>query len=131
MLDGEKRDSKRKANGANPGASPATGKSIMLPMLKPKSSGSEGKKQDREYKGETAAAGSTAITDGLHKQSRTLKSKITTIEIKKPDGNVRWVTVGASSTAIAAGRHKPSPLARSKASEIEAKKQNVKGSGVR
>jgi membrane-bound lytic murein transglycosylase A len=56
VLDGEKQDSKREANGANPGASPANGKSIMLPALKPKSSGSEGKKQDGKYKGETVGA---------------------------------------------------------------------------
>jgi 3D (Asp-Asp-Asp) domain-containing protein len=132
-LDDEKHDGKHKANGA-------TGKSIVLPVLKPKGSAAEGKKpdgkgkdaKDKKDKGETVAASSTAIAAGLRKASPTAKSKTTADDVKKtegkkPEGKGKGETVAASSTAIAAGLHKPSSSPKSKAAEVDAKKQDGKG----
>jgi membrane-bound lytic murein transglycosylase A len=129
-----KDEGKGKTNSA--GAS-ATGKSIALPALKPKSAASEGKKQDAKGKdskdkGETVGASSSATAAGLRKPSPAAKSKIATddvkkADVKKPEAKGKGETVGASSTASAAGLHKPSPAAKSKTAEAEAKKQEGKG----
>ena len=54
-----------------------------LPVLKPKSSATEGKKQKRFDQLETVAANSSAITAGLHKSGPALKSKTSAIEARK------------------------------------------------
>jgi membrane-bound lytic murein transglycosylase A len=129
-----KDEGKGKTNSA--GAS-ATGKSIALPVLKPKNAAGEGKKQDAKGKdgkdkGETVGASSSATAAGLRKPSPAAKSKIATddvkkADVKKPEAKGKGETVGASSTASAAGLHKPSPAAKSKTAEAEAKKQEGKG----
>ena len=108
MLDGEKQDSKRKANGTNTGAS-ATGKSIVLPVLKPKSSATEGKKQNRFDQLETVAASSSAIAAGLHKSGPALKSKTSAIEARKQNGKGKAqsasgeIAVDGKAEAVASG----------------------------
>jgi hypothetical protein len=130
VLDGEKHDSKRKAIGAKAGAT-APGKVIVLPVLKPKNSATEGKRQNAEGskdgKDKGVAARSTAITAGLHDSSSVAKSTTFMAEIKKQDGKGKREIRGANSTATAAGLHKLSPSPKSKTAEIEAKKQDGKG----
>jgi membrane-bound lytic murein transglycosylase A len=131
-LDDEKHDGKGKAKSVG-----AAGKSIVLPVLKPKGSAAEGKKpdgkgKDAKNKGETVAASSTAIAAGLRKPSPTAKSKTAADDVKKtegkkPEGKGKGETVAASSTAIAAGLHKSSSAPKSKAAEVDAKKQDGKG----
>jgi hypothetical protein len=125
VLDGEKQDSKRKANGTNTGAS-ATGKSIVLPVLKPKSSATEGKKQKNRFDQlETVAASSSAIAAGLHKSGPALKSKTSAIEAKKQNGKVK--AQSASGEIAVDGRQTPAPAAKSRTPATQAKKQNGKG----
>jgi hypothetical protein len=123
VLDGEKQDSKRKANGTNTGAS-ATGKSIVLPVLKPKSSATEGKKQNRFDQLETVAASSSAIAAGLHKSGPALKSKTSAIEARQQNGKGK--AQSASGEIAVDGKQKPSPAAKSKTPVTQAKKQNGK-----
>jgi hypothetical protein len=120
----QKENRKGKSNSAN-GASAAL-KSIVLPVLKPRSPAIEGKKQIVKDKGETVGASSTAIAAGLHRPSSATKSKTAT-EIKKPEGNGKAKTVGASSTAIAASERKPSAATKSKAAKTEMKKPQGNG----
>jgi membrane-bound lytic murein transglycosylase A len=125
-LDDDKHGGKRnKANGA-------TGKSIVLPVLKPKGSASEGKKHDGKDKGETVGASSTAIAAGLRKPSPSAKSKIAADDVKRTEGKKpegkgkgKGETVAASSTAVAAGLHKSSS-SKSKAATDDVKKDDVK-----
>jgi peptidoglycan lytic transglycosylase A len=132
-LDDEKREGKGKS------------KSIVLPVLKPKGSAADGKKQDvkgkdAKDKGETVGASSTAIAAGLRKSPPAAKSKIAADDVKKAEGKDvkkaeakkadskgKGETVGASSTAIAAGLHKSSSSPKSKTAEVDAKKQDGKG----
>ena len=118
VLDDEKHDSKRKANGT-------TGKSIVLPVLKPKSSATEGKKQNRFDQLETVAASSSAIAAGLHKSGPALKSKTSAIEARKQNG--KGNAQSASGETAVDGKQKPSPAAKSKIPVTQAKKQNGKG----
>ena len=120
VLDDEKHDSKRKANGTR-----ATGKSIVLPVLKQKSSATEGKKQNRFDQLETVAANSSAITAGLHKSGPALKSKTSAIEARKQNG--KGNAQSASGEIAVDGKQKPSPAAKSKIPVTQAKKQNGKG----
>ena len=123
VLDDEKHDSKRKANGTNSGAG-ATGKSIVLPVLKPKSSATEGKKQNRFDQLETVAASSSAIAAGLRKSGPALKSKTSAIEARKQNGKGN---AQSASGEIAVDGKKLSPAAKSKTPVTQAKKQNGKG----
>jgi peptidoglycan lytic transglycosylase A len=111
---------------ANGGES-AAGKSIVLPVLKLKSSTIQGKKQIAKDKAETIGSSPTAIAAGLHKPSAAAKSKAGTTEIRKQEGKSKAETVGGSSTAIAAGLHKPLSAAKSKTATTEIKKQEGKG----
>ena len=113
VLDDEKHDSKRKANGT-------IGKSIALPVLKQKSSATEGKKQNRFDQLETVAANSSAITAGLHKSGPALKSKTSAIETRKQNG--KGNAQSASGETAADGKQKPSPAAKSKIPVTQAKK---------
>src|SRR5262249_46624082 len=144
VLEVGKRNGKGNVNSAN-GAS-ATGKSILLPVLRPKNlasssaiaagrhkpspapksktAGTEGKKQEAKLKVETVATSSSAIAAGRHKPSPAPKSKTAGTEGKKQEGKVKVETVGASSSAIAAGLPKPLPAPKSKTDQIEARKQN-------
>jgi membrane-bound lytic murein transglycosylase A len=125
----QKESRKGKSNSAN-GVSAAL-KSIVLPVLKPKSPAIEGKKQIVKDKGETVGASSTAIAAALHKPSSAAKSKTATTEIKRQEGKGRTETVGASSTAIAAGLHRPSSATKSKtATEFKKPEGNGKAKTV-
>jgi membrane-bound lytic murein transglycosylase len=124
-LEAGKQDGKGKANSA--GAS-ARGKSIVLPVLKPKSSSIDGKKQDGKGKAESAGASASEIAAGSkQKPSLVSKSKTPEIEARKKDAKGKVETVGASSSATAAAGKKPSPAPKSKTSETEVKKQSGKG----
>jgi len=96
----------------------------VLPVLKPKSSATEGKKQNRFDQLETVAASSSAIAAGLHKSGPALKSKTSAIEARKQNGKGK--AQSASGEVAVDGKQKLSPAEKSKTPVTQAKKQNGK-----
>ncbi len=125
VLEVGKQDGKGKTNSATASTS-ATGKSILLPVLRPKNLATEGKKQDGKGKVETVAASSSAIAAGLHKPSPAPRSKTAEIEATKQNGKGKTDSASARETA-AGGKQKSSLASTSKTPAIEVKKQDAKG----
>ena len=115
----EAKDGKGKAASARP---------VLLPVLKPKTSEIDVKKQDvkkQNGKGKAESANSGASVAGRQMPSPVPKPKTSATEVKKQ--NAKGKAESASAGASAASKQIPSPASKPKTPGIEVKKQDAKG----